>query len=153
MLLRRETTGKAHSAGTALMGKRAPCSMELLSFRKLVEPHWQRAAPLSATGRCAGRIFCFTSKALAAGRSPWSAAGLSGTQPCGVTLGETRDHPASFCSPSTRKQHPGKHSCTEAAIREQIWPTESRKTYFSNVKNITKTQKESFTFWVGFFFN
>lgn len=95
------------------------------------------------TGHCAGRNFSFTSKALGAGRSPWNAAGLSGAQPCGahlITLGENRDHPASFCSPSTRKQHPGKHSLTEAAIQEQTWLTECRKNVFlKHSKHITKT--------------
>lgn len=90
-------------------------------YKKLVKPHWQREALLTVTGHCAGRNFSLTSKALAAERSPWNAAELSGAQPCGahlITLGANRDHLASFCTPSTRKQHTGKHSLIEAAI----WP-------------------------------
>lgn len=121
-------------------------------YKKLVKPHRQRAAPLSVTGHCAGRNFSFTSKALAAERSPWNAAGLSGAQPCSahlITLGANRDHFASFCSPSTRKQHPGKHSLTEAAIQEQTWPTEYRKNlFFKHSKHISKTVKNFFV--VGF---
>lgn len=56
-----------------------------------------------------------------------------------VTTAEISDRSASSCLPSMRNQHLGKHSLAEAEIHDQIWPTESRKTDFSNAQNITKT--------------
>lgn len=61
MPLRGRTMDKAHSAGTALMAKKAPWSTQFLSFRTQVKPCWQRAALRSVSSHRAGRIFCFSS--------------------------------------------------------------------------------------------
>lgn len=149
MMLHSQTVGKAQSASTALMSKRAPCSMYVLSFRKLVKPHWQTAAPFSMTSHSAGRMFCFTSKTLAAGRSPWSAAGLNKTQPCSAILSPLEKTGTTLPTPAQQAQE----NSTRASTASQKQQFRKRSGLPGPEKCIFKCQKHHKNSWnrVSFF--
>lgn len=106
--------------------------------KKLVKPHWQRAAPLSVTGHCSGRNSSFTSKALAAGRSPWKAAGLSGPNHA-VPILSPLEQTGTTLPPSAHQAHENSTQASTASQRQQSknkpGPPNPEKMYFSNTQN------------------
>lgn len=139
--------GQAHSVGIALMVKKAPRSTELLSFRKRVKPRWQRAALLSVSSHLCQEDFFFSSKASAHREESLECSRVERDPTTQWPPRHSRKNqgpPASFCSPSMRNQHSGKHSPAGAAIQEQICPAESQENIFFKCPKYHKTsQKES----------
>lgn len=154
MLLRRETTGKAHSAGAALTGKRAPCSYIIFIVQGTGQTMLATSSsPQRDQSLCwKGLVFCFACKALAAGRSPWRAAGLSGTQPRHATLSPL-EKPGPPCllllttheKPAPRQAQPHRSSNPGTNVAHRI----QKNTFFKCPKYNKNSQKERF---VGLFF-